>query len=171
MVPASLGPASKESIKFTECLQWQIQSNGLFLTVMTKQRYRRKQRFLYSRIWEMRERIDPRKGNSSQRKNSKSLPLCYLFFPSLLPFSLCLLSKTTRANIASCHIKAIPCISQQGEFCSWMERHSSQTPNQHLHTWGVKTEKKKKEAFFYLNQSLCPEDKPITAHWRKFSMQ
>lgn len=104
----------------------------------------------------MRERIDPCKGNSSQRKNSKSLPLCYLFFPpSLLPFSLCLLSKTTWANIASCHIKAIPCILQRGEFCSWMERHSSQTPNQRLHTWGVKTEKKKKKKPFSIWTRVC----------------
>lgn len=105
----------------------------------------------------MRERIDPCKGNSSQRKNSKSLPLCYLFFPpSLLPFSLCLLSKTTWANIASCHIKAIPCILQRGEFCSWMERHSSQTPNQRLHTWGVKTEKKKRRSLFLFEPEFVP---------------
>lgn len=47
MLPASLGPASKESIKITECLQGQIESNRLFLTVVTKQRYRGKQRFFF----------------------------------------------------------------------------------------------------------------------------
>lgn len=45
MLPASLGPASKRSIKITKCLQWQIQSSRLFLTVMTKQ-FRGKQRCL-----------------------------------------------------------------------------------------------------------------------------
>lgn len=144
MLPASLRPASKESIKITECLRWQIQSNRLFLTVMTKQRYRGKQRCVFfSRKWEMGESIDSCKGNSSQRKNSKTLPLCFLFFSFPPSLFLCLLSKTTWANIASCHIKAIPCILQRGEFCSWMERQSSQTPNHRLHTWGVKTEKKR----------------------------
>lgn len=44
MLPASLSPASKECIKITKCLQWQIQSNRLFLTVMTKQTWGGKQR-------------------------------------------------------------------------------------------------------------------------------
>lgn len=39
-----------------------------------------------------------------------------------LPFSyfLCLLSKLTWANIAGCHIKAIPCIFQRGTFRCWI---------------------------------------------------
>lgn len=70
----------------------------------------------------------------------------FSFPPSLF---LCLLSKTTWANIASCHIKAIPCILQRREFCSWMELQSSQTPSHRLHTWGVKTEEKKKRLFLF----------------------
>lgn len=79
----------------------------------------------------------------------KLSPLCFNFFSFPPSLFLCLLSKTTWANIASCHIKAIPCILQRGEFCSWMERQSSQTPNHRLHTWGVKTEEGKKRLFLF----------------------
>ena len=125
-------------------------ANSIKQTVLNshdKAKIRRKTEIFFFTIkWEMRERIDSCEGNSSQRKNSKTLPLCFSFPPSLF---LCLLSKTTWANIASCHIKAIPCILQRGEFCSWMERQSSQTPNRRLHTWGVKTEGKKKRLFLF----------------------
>lgn len=145
MFPVSLGPASVESIKITECLQGQIESNRLFLTVMTKHRYRGKQRFFlflfFSRIGQMRERIDPCKAILLRG----NIPKVYLYVtlfsfpPSLF---LCLLSKTTWANTASCHIKAIPCILQQGEFCSWMERHTHRNPTT-VYTRGVKTARKK----------------------------
>lgn len=93
--------------------------------------------------WKWRRgRTDACKGNSPQKKNSNALPFMFKFFSLLSSLFLCLLSKTTWANIASCHIKAIPCILQRGEFCSWMEPQSSQTPNHRLHTWGVKTEEK-----------------------------
>lgn len=105
----------------------------------------------------MRERIDPwKKNDSSQRKNSKTLPLCFTFFflPlfPLFPFSLCLLSKTTWANIAKLSHQGHPLhLTKGGEFCSWMERQSSQTPNRRLHTWGVKKTGggKKKELFLF----------------------
>lgn len=74
----------------------------------------------------------------------------YISFFSLPSFLfLCLLSKTTWANITSCHIKAIPCILQKREFCSWMERQSSQTPSHRLHTGGVKTKGGKKKLFLF----------------------
>lgn len=171
MLPACLCPASRESIKITECLRWQIKSNRLFLTVMTKQRYRGKQRCVVFFVLQDNEKWEKELISAKAIHLWGKIPKLCLYvsvffffspFPSF-PF-LCLLSKTTWANIASCHIKAIPCILQRGEFCSWMERQSSQTPNHRLHTWGVKTVGgKKKRLFFYLNQSLCPEDKPIIA--------
>lgn len=166
MLPASLGPASKESIKITKCCQTQIQSNGLFLTAMTKQ-YRGKQ-WSVSFFLEMAEKNNwflQRQFTSEDIFQSFPFMLQFFFSPSCF---LCLLSKTTWANIASCHIKAVPCILQRGEFCSWMERHSSQTPNRPVHAGGVKIENRKH--FFYLNQSLCLEDKPIIAQWRKFTL-
>lgn len=113
MLPASLGPPSKESIKFTECLQWQIQSNRLFLTVMTKQRYRGKQLFFFRNMRNERKNWSLQRQFISEEKFQK-FTFMLPFFPSLFPFSLCLLSKTTWANIASCHIKAIFCLLQRG---------------------------------------------------------
>lgn len=89
----------------------------------------------------MGKRID-----SSQRgKKSQTFPLRLFFlYHSLLPVSFVLCQKQLGLTLQSCHIKAIPCTSQKGEFCSWMERQSSQTPSHRLHTWGVKADGKKK---------------------------
>lgn len=76
--------------------------------------------------------------------------MLYLYISFFLSsfFFYCLLSKTTWANIASCHIKAILCIIQRGEFGSWIEQNSSQTPNHRLHTRCIKTEGRKSFSLF-----------------------
>lgn len=151
MLPASLGPVSKESIKITKCLRWQIQSNRLFLTVMTKQRYGGKQRWVFFKKMKERKNWFLQTQFTSE-ENFQSCAFMFQFFSFPPSLFLCLLSKTTWANIASCHIKAIPCILQRGEFCSWMERQSSKTPNHRLHTWGVKAEKKR---LFFIWTRVC----------------
>lgn len=75
----------------------------------------------------------------------------FFSLPSFL--FLCLLSKTTWANITSCHIKAIPCILQKREFCSWMEPQTSQTPSHRLLAGGVKTKGGKKA--FSISARVC----------------
>lgn len=173
MLPASLGPASKRIHQD----HWMSPvANSIKQAVLNshdKAKIQRKTEMFFCFVFfkKMKERKNwflQRQFISEEKFQSFAFMFHFFSFPPSL--FLCLLSKTTWANIASCHIKAIPCILQRGEFCSWMEQQSSQTPNPsftHMRCkdWG------EKKPFFYLNQSLCPEDKPIIAQWRKFSMQ
>lgn len=139
MLPASLGPPSKESIKFTECLQWQIQSNRLFLTVMTKQRYRGKQLF-----FSFRNMRNERKNWSLQRQfiseeKFQKFTFMFPFFLPLFPFSFVFCQKQLGLTLQAVTSRPSSASYRGGAICCCMERHNSQTPNQHLHTWGVKT--------------------------------
>lgn len=96
----------------------------------------------------------------------------FLFFPSLFPFPFVFCQKQPGLTLQAVTSRPSSASYNGEEFCCWMEQHSSQTPNPkfaHMRCkdWGVGVGVV--GGFFYLNQSLCPKDKPITVHWRRFS--
>lgn len=150
-------------------------ANSIKQTVLNshdKAEIQRKIKMVFAIKWR-REGSDAWKGNSSPKKNSNALPFMFQFFLYLFPLFFVFCQKQLGLTLQAVTSRPSPASHKGGEFCSWMELQSSQTPNHRWHTWGVETEEKgrSKKSFLCLNQGLCPEDKPITAQWRKISMQ